>query len=312
MTNSETKIKIAIIEYPGSMKSAIYGFADLFATANILCEQSGTELCFESEILDSESLSKNHNSLEYQVVILPPGIVQDYYINPSNGLIQWLKHKYKQGAILCSACAGSFIIASTGLLKDREATTHWSLVNLFKEKFDNVILHPEKILVRDGDIITAGGVMAWLDLGFVLVEQFTKPEIMRQLGKILVVDTGHREQCYYQQFTPNLSHGDQIIIDAQRKLQSGFGRQIKVSELAKESCLTERTFLRRFTKATGITPSEYLQRLRVQKACDMLESSATTFEQIAYKVGYEDVSAFRKVFIKIMGLTPKEFRGRFV
>ncbi len=304
-------IKIAIIEYPGSLKSAIYGFVDLFNTANLLCKQHGTKFYFETEILDSESITKKSDT-EYKVAVLPPGINPDAYLNPSEELIDWLANKYNHGAILCSACAGAFIIASTGLLENREATTHWSLVNLFRERFENINLHPEKIIVRDGDIITAGGVMAWLDLGFELVEQFTKPEIMRQLGKVLVVDTGYREQCYYQQFTPNLNHGDKVITGVQRRFQSEFGQQIKISDLAKDCCLTERTFLRRFTKATGVTPSEYLQRLRVQKACDLLEESTTTFEHITHKVGYEDVSAFRKVFIKIMGLTPREFKKRFI
>lgn len=305
-------MKIAIIEYPGSLKSAIYGLSEMFNTSNLLCKEHGIQFCFETEILRSESISARSEDQKYKVVILPPGIEPDFYLNPSKDLIKWLTNKYKQGAILCSVCAGSFIIASTGLLQDREATTHWSLVNLFKERFDNVNLSPNKIVVSDGDIITAGGVMAWLDLGFELVECFTKPQIMRQLGKILVVDTGYREQCYYQQFIPNLNHCDNVITDAQRRLQSEFGKHIKISDLARDCCLTERTFLRRFTKATGIKPSEYLQRIRVQKACDLLENSSTTFEQIAYKVGYEDVSAFRKIFIKIMGLTPKEFRKRFV
>lgn len=305
-------MKIAIIEYPGSLKSAIYGFVDMFDMANFLCEKNGIQYCFESEIVNTGSIRKKCNAQDYQVVILPPGIDPDYYLNPSEELTKWIESKYIQGATLCSACAGAFIIASAGLLQNREATTHWSLVNLFKERFNTVNLQSEKIIVRDGDIITAGGVMAWLDLGLDLVAKYTTPEIMRQLGKILVVDTGHREQCYYQQFTPNFNHGDEVISGVQRRLQSEFSKQIKISSLAKENCLTERTFLRRFTKATGITPSEYLQKLRVQRACDLLESSTTTFEQITYKVGYEDVSAFRKVFIKIMGLTPKEFRGRFM
>ncbi len=311
MTYSEREMKIAIIEYPGSLKSAIYGLSEMFDTANLLCKEHGIQFCFETEILQSESISEKSENQEFQIVILPPGIEPGFYLNPPKDLIKWLTNRYKQGAILCSACAGSFIIASTGLLQNREATTHWSLVNLFKERFNSVNLSPEKIIVRDGDIITAGGVMAWLDLGFELVEYFTNPKIMRQLGKILVVDTGYREQCYYQQFTPNLNHSDKVITGVQRRLQSEFGKQIRISDLAKDCCLTERTFLRHFTKATGITPSEYIHRLKVQKACDFLEDSSATFEQIAYKVGYEDASAFRKIFVKIMGLTPREFKKRF-
>ncbi len=195
---------------------------------------------------------------------------------------------------------------------DERETTHWGLVTSFSESYPDVKLNTDKIIVNDGDIISAGGMMSWIDLSLELVAQFISPNIMRKLGKILVVDTGQREQRYYQQFAPKLTHGDSTILSIQRKLQRDYKQPTKVSELAQLCCLTERTFLRHFVKATGIKPREYIQRLRVQKVCDLLENSSDTFEMIVNKVGYEDISACRKVFVRIMGLTPKQFKKRFV
>ena len=153
--------------------------------------------------------------------------------------------------------------------------------------------------------------MSWLDLGLELVAQFTHPSIMRQLGKTLIVDTGSREQKYYQSFVPKLDHGNKAILKVQHYVQTHFAGAISISQLAELACLSERTFLRHFVQATGIKPTEYLQRLRIQKACDYIETSTSTFDTISMDVGYEDNSAFRKTFRKITGLTPSEFKKRF-
>lgn len=306
-------MNIAIIEYPGALKSAQYGLSEMFLLANQLCVGHKIPVDFCVDIISLSQIEEvSREDEKYTAVILPPGLEQDFYFDPAPSLTKWLVERYQQGNILCSACAGSFIVAATGLLDGREATTHWGIVDQFRTRYPNVILHPEKIIVQDGDIITAGGMTAWLDLGLELVAQFTQPRIMRQLGKILVVDTGSREQCYYQQFSPNLTHGDSAILSAQRKLQNTYKSPVKISELAKECCLAERTFLRRFVKATSFKPSEYIQKLRIQKACDLLENTNNTFEKIANKVGYEDIGACRKIFVRIIGLSPREFKKRFV
>ncbi len=108
--------------------------------------------------------------------------------------------------------------------------------------------------------------MSWLDLGLELVAQFMSPTVIRQLGKILVIDTGQREQRFYQQFSPRLNHGDDVILNVQQTLQRDYPNTIRITKLASASCLTERTFLRRFSKATGFKPSVYLQFLRIQNA----------------------------------------------
>jgi transcriptional regulator GlxA family with amidase domain len=306
-------MKLAIIDYPGAIKSAAYGLSEMFALANRLCAEHDESVNFDTEIIQLTAAGEiEANEKNYSAIILPPAIDNVFYLNPSNAIKNWLIQQHQRGSMLCSACAGAFILAATGLLDKREATTHWGLVGEFKQHYPAVRLNASKIMVNDQDVITAGGMLSWLDLGLELIAQFTSPSIMRQLGKLLVVDTGQREQRYYQQFSPRFTHADELILKVQQKLQSDYSKPIKISALAEFCCLTERTFLRRFFKASGLNPSEYLQRLRVQKACDMLESTQDSFELIATRVGYEDINACRKIFVRIVGLTPREFRKRFV
>ena len=306
-------MNIAIIDYPDVLRSAVYGLREMFLLTNRLCEEHQYPVQIDIDIIELTDMTSIPTSdTVYKAIFLPPGMESDFYLKPHQALANWLTTKHADGSLLCSACAGAFLIAPTGLLDGRRATTHWRLVNALGELYPKIKLDPDKIIVNDGDIITAGGMMSWMDLGLELVKQFTSPYIMRQLGKLLVVDTGAREQRYYQQFLPSFTHGDNAILHAQKILQIDYCKPVKVSALAKTSCLTERTFLRRFVKSTGMRPGEYIQKLRIQKACDLLENTHCTFETIAHDVGYEDVSACRKTFVRIMGLTPREFKNRFV
>lgn len=310
MISTEKTINITIVNYPGVMRSAIEGLRELFLLANRLAEKEH-DRPFSITLVDITNVSETDQSPQSQIIILPPCIDGGFYSAPNTQLSEWLREQHIQGAVLSSVCAGAFLLAQTGLLDQRPATTHWMLAEAFTQHFPDVQLDDSKILINDGDLITAGGLMAWLDLGLELVAQFSHPTIMRQLGKQLVVDTGPREQRYYRQFMPRLDHGDRAIRHCQHHMQRHYSTSLPISTLAKQSHLTERTFLRRFVRATGLKPSEYLQHLRIAKACDALESDVQPVEAIAASVGYEDTSAFRKTFIKITGLTPREFRNRF-
>jgi transcriptional regulator GlxA family with amidase domain len=311
MTN--TTVKIGIVAYPGVMESALHGLSEMFLIANMVSEGIREPQKFSVEIYDVSDLPSFNMDQENrpQVVIIPPDMESSYAMSTPQDLINWLLDHHRSGTIICSVCAGAFILAESGLLDERQATTHWALADIFAKKYPAVKLDSQKILINDGDIITAAGLMSWLDLGLELVAQFTHPNIMRLLGKNLIVDTGLREQRYYEGFTPKLDHGDQAILKAQHYLQQNFSKTITTKLLSQQSILTSRTFLRRFVKATGFKPTHYLQRLRIQEACNLIESTNGTFESISLKVGYEDTGAFRKTFLKIIGLTPREFKGKF-
>jgi transcriptional regulator GlxA family with amidase domain len=303
-------IRIVIIDYPNALQSAVHGLKELLLLSNQIIMDNQLDMQFDVRIVQPHKECENIEQSD--VIILPPNLDGNYYNAPSAELLNFINKAHKMGAILCSTCAGAFILAETGLLDNRAATTHWQLAEKFNERYPKVSLKIERLLINDGDIISAGGLMSWIDLGLEIVAQFTKPHIMRTLGKYLIVDTGKREQRYYGSFTPKFSHGNQQILHVQHHIQSHYNELLNISVLAALAYMSERTFLRQFTLATTIKPIQYIQKVRVQKACELLESTTQSFEQIALNIGYDDVNSFRKVFMKIIGLTPSAFKARFV
>lgn len=294
------------------MKSAVYGLLDMLLLANRCCGDLGWEMRFECHHLKPDELSIDDEATStFHAVIMPPSYQQDYFLSPDVLLLAWLNTQHERGAVACSACAGAFILAAAGILNNHCVTTHWKLTETFAQYYPDIQLDSDKIVIDQGDVITAGGLMSWLDLGLEIVARFASPLVMHQLGQILVVDTGLREQRFYRRFSPRMDHGDIAILKVQHYLHRRYAEPLTIASLAAQGFLTERTFLRRFIRATGMKPTHYLQSLRVQKACEQMASSQQTFESIALDVGYSDDSSFRKVFIKVMGLTPSAFRQRF-
>lgn len=301
-------ISVALVAYPEVSRSALYGLAELFDVANLAISQSQLSLAFEPRIVKDVD-----NCFAADLIITPPSISpQQAYLEPPSWILDWISSSHKQGTVVTSACAGAFVLAASGVCGHRSVTTHWALASLFHERFPDIPVDSEQILISHGDIVTSAGVMAWLDLGLEMVSRFASEAVMRQVGKLLVVDTGAREQRYYAQFSPPMNHGDPQVVQAQLFIHEHYSQPITIVEIAQDCHLTTRTLLRRFTKATSYKPLQYLQRYRIQMACNMLESSTLSFEAIAHQVGYEDVGACRNLFQKVIGLTPKMFRQRFV
>ena len=208
-------------------------------------------------------------------------------------------------------CVGAFLLAELSVLDGRPATTHWGVGEVFAARFPRVDLDTDRMVIDDGDIVTAGGVMAWVDLGLRLVERFLGPTTTLETARYFIVDPGGREQRFYSQFSPTLDHGDEAILKVQRWLQGTIGERPSVDEMAARAGLGRRTFLRRFQGATGLRTREYLQHLAVGRARELLESSSESLQGISWSVGYEDPSAFRKVFLELIGLSPGDYRRRF-
>ncbi|WP_198148245.1 GlxA family transcriptional regulator [Elstera litoralis] len=183
--------------------------------------------------------------------------------------------------------------------------------NAFAARFPDARVEIDKLVIDDGDLLTAGGLMAWTDLGLTLVARIFGAALMLEVARYLLVDPPGRDQRAYAAFSPRLDHGDGAIVKAQQALHRSAGRGDTTRSLAAEAGLEERTFLRRFQKVTGLTPTEYRQHIRIARAREPLERSNLTIDQIAWEVGYEDPGAFRKIFHKILGLTPGEYRQRF-
>jgi transcriptional regulator GlxA family with amidase domain len=153
--------------------------------------------------------------------------------------------------------------------------------------------------------------MAWLDLGLRLVDRYLGPVVMVKTAQFFLADPAGRQQRFYANFSPPLHHGDAAILRVQLWLQTRPSESINIDRMADKANLGERTFLRRFQKTTGLTPTEYMQHLKVQKARELLEFTTLSMKEISWKVGYEDTGAFRKTFQKLIGLSPADYRCRF-
>lgn len=308
MARSPRSLRIGILAYPGAQTAAVHGLVDLFAMANRLKTGPGPEL--EVQVLGMDA-SLPGDEASWTAVILPPSLSGGEPARPEAALVRWLRRRHRLGTLLCSVCAGAFTLAETGLLAGRSATTHWALREVFAARFPEVLLDTDRMIVDEGDLVTAGGLMAWVDLGLRLIERYLGPTTMLATARFFLVDPGGREQRFYSPFAPVLAHGDRLVLKVQRWLQAHSSERVGLEGMARKAGLGERTFLRRFQKATGLTPIAYVQHLRVGRARELLEASDRSIDEIAWQVGYGDTGAFRKVFQRVMGLTPGEYRRRF-
>ncbi len=229
-------------------------------------------------------------------------------------LAQWVGRMHAQGALLCSACSGVFLLAETGLFDGRNTTVHWGYADAFKKVFPKVPLHPERVLVVAGareELITSGSSMTWHDLVLYLIARHVGATAAQAVARMFALQWHHDGLAPYIVFQGRTDHGDAAIAEAQAWLATHFSVASPVEEMVRRSKLAERTFKRRFTEATGFSPIDYVQRLRIEDAKRRLERTDAPADEIGWKVGYEDAAFFRRLFKRVTGMTPGAYRRRF-
>lgn len=248
-------------------------------------------------------------------------IVSDLILCPGQGPrggwpqeCDWLRRQHEAGAIVCSVCTGSLLLAEAGLLHQREATSHWSAGPIFKKTYPDVDLKLQRVLVGCGethDIVTSGGSASWTDFALYLIARFCGVEEARRIAKIyLFGDRGEGQLPFAARVRP-LQHDDAIIADCQAFIADHYSAPNPVAAMVQRSGLSPRTFVRRFHTATGHTPIDYAQSLRVEEAKQMLETSHTPIDDIAHSVGYDDANSFRRLFRRMVGTSPHKYRQRY-
>lgn len=307
-----TKVRTGILLYPGAQLSAALGLQDLFKVAADVATQAQVGAELEVKLLPGEDIVQDPPfSARCDYLILPPSLGLPISARSAAPIAAWLRARHAEGSVLSSICGGTFLLAETGLLRGRAVTTHWLYAEAFLTRFPDVELDTDRLLIDGGDILSAGGLMSWTDMGLRLVERIFGPSVMMQTARMMLIDPPGREQRFYSAFLPNMRHGDPGILKAQHHLHAVGGKDIRLAQLTDLSGLEERTLLRRFQKATGMSVTDYTQRIRVSKAQELLQFTREPVESIAWTVGYADPNAFRKVFVKIVGLSPSAYRKRF-
>jgi len=317
-TSDVRHTEIGLLLYPGCAMASVYGLTDAFQVANDYARQHGgaerirTSHWRVTADGAERAFDTDPGAAGQPEYVIVPGRLADP-LTPAEvaDFTGWLRARHAAGATLASICGGAFMLGHSGVLAGRRATTHWLYDEAFRMAFPDVTVTVGDMIVEDGDIITAGGMLAWTDLGLRLIHRVLGPTVMADTAKFLLIDPAGREQRHYSTFAPKLSHGDAAVLKVQHWLQANSSSEISIDALAGRAGLEARTFLRRFQKATGLRPTEYVQALRIGLARERLEFSRDTVERIAFNVGYKDPSAFRRVFQKVTGLSASAYRERF-
>jgi len=248
---------------------------------------------------------------EPDLLIIPSVPYDDNLFEENKELIAWIKTQYKNGAEVATMCTGAFLLAATGLLEGRTCSTHWDVANNFRRMFPNVNLLPDKLITAEKGIYTNGGAYSFLNLILFLVEKYFDRQTAIFCSKIFEIDIERNSQSPFFIFQVQKNHGDDLIYKAQTYIEENLAEKISFEELALKLATSRRNFDRRFIKATGNTPVEYLQRVKVEVAKSALEKGRKSIFEVMNEVGYSDDKAFREVFKKITGLSPLDYRAKF-
>ncbi len=246
------------------------------------------------------------------LVLIPP--LQGDFVNrikSNRKFIELIQQQYKKGAEVASFCTGAFLLAATGLLKGKRATTAWMALEEFGRLFPDIHLVSDKIIVDEGRLYSSGGGTSFLNMVLYLVEKYCGRETSVFVSKSMLIDMQKAPQSVYAIFRGQKDHNDDIILTVQQFIEQHAERKMGIDDLLEVALLSRRSLLRRFKAATGNSPKEYIQRVKVEEARRMLEFGKETVQEIIYKIGYDDHVTFRKIFKKYTGLLPGEYREKF-
>lgn len=321
-------MQIGILNYNYAVPTSVSGPADIFAALmRTYPVVSGRELeadfkidfvtekkgVFRKQPWGEKAPREITKNDRYDLIIIPAMFSNkiEEVVQKEQKIIEWLKRQHKANTELASICVGSFLLAATGLLDGKKATTNWMFADLFRQKYPRVMLEDDKIIVDQGKIYSCGGAFSFTTFIIYLIEKFCGHEVAITASKILMINMHQQPQTSFSIFRFQKNHADDEISRVQQYMEANYDRTITVTEMAGICNMSTRNLIRRFEQATGNTPLEYLQRFRIENAKKMLEDKHYGIEQIAMKCGYEDMSFFRKVFKRHVGMTPREYKDKY-
>ena len=332
MPLADRPLNVAILAVPEVTASALFGMLDLFASAGrdwsfLLSGEPGEQRMRPYVVAAEKAGFTAANGVwvrpDWGLADAPaPDIVcvPDFFVVPGEPLgdqlneeVAWLRSCHAGGATMASACSGAVLLAEAGLLAGCEATIHWAYVASLA-RYPDVRVRAERSLVVTGEggrIVMGGGGTSWQDMALYLIARHVGLVEARQVARTYMLDWHDHGQLPFASLLVAKQVDDAVIVRCQEWVSTNYNTSAPVAAMMDIAGLPERSFVRRFSKATGMSPLEYVHRLRIEEAKQILEASDAPVEAVAEEVGYQDTSFFGRLFRKRVGMTPAQYRRRF-
>lgn len=301
---------------------SVAAMLDVFETVNRFYLQDGLEPYFDISLLHMDEVAQTYSeynlkqpnsNMAYDILLIP-AFKHDIIptaVTLNRQWIAWLREQYEKGASIASFCTGAFLLASTGLLDNKPATTHINAEYAFANAFPAVDLKVDAVVTEEDRVYTSGGATNSFHLMMRLIENFCSRKMAVKTAKIFSIDLDRNQQTYFGTFTPAEDHGDDLVKQAQDVIKKNFREANTIEEIITDVPASRRNLVRRFKQVTGITPIEYLQKTRIEAAKQMLEHSRQSVMEVMFESGYNDLKSFRSLFKKNVGMTPTAYREKF-
>ena len=316
---------VSILVPESAVLAAIDDPRHVFSQVNSFAEAAGKPPVFDIHFVGLNKQVRLHdsaftvhsdallNEVKHTDLIFIPAFYGETneILETNKQFIPWISEQYKQGAEVVSLCVGAFILAKTGLLDGKKCSTHWRAADEFRAMFPEVDLQTDKIITEEDGIYTSGGATSYYNLLLYLVEKFTSREIAIMTAKIFAIDIERSSQTQFTIFKGQTTHADEEIKNAQNFIENNFQTRITTDELADKFVISRRSFERRFKKATNNTVNEYVQRVKIEAAKKIFETTRQNITETMFDVGYTDTKSFRGIFKKITGMTPIDYRNKY-
>lgn len=332
MSDANARLTVALLAVPESTASTLYGMYDVLASAGrdwdfLVAGRPGQSLIRPLIVSADGRGFRAVSGLRVEpecaldacpavdVVAIP-----DLMVAPEEELsgrytaeVEWLRQRYAAGATLAAACSGALVLAEAGLLDGQDSTTHWGYCEAMAGRYPKTRVHPNRALVISGEgrLILGGGGTSWQDVTLFLIARFLGTEEAMRVARLHLVNWHDVGQQPYAALTRGRQVEDALIAKCQEWIALHYDEDTPVAAMARLSGLPERSFKRRFARATGMSPIAYVHTLRLEESKHVLETTDLPIDAVANEVGYEDASFFGRLFRRQVGLTPAQYRKRF-
>lgn len=330
MSAIERRLRIGILVADGCMLSSIASASDTLRVAQALTDirHPNSGLRLESVVFGARGQERVRTSVGLELagllappddidLLLLPGLMHHSprelltrvaAMQPEMDLIRAM---HLRGVQVAGTCSGSVLLAESGLLDGHRATCSWWLATAFRERYPNVQLEADAMVVEDAGILTAGGAASLQSLMMKLIAHVGGEELAQQTARMLLIDTERQSQAPYVSQALMERPRNSLSEKAEQFLLHQLHQEVSVTQLAEHCGTSERSLLRHFRTHHGVTPVAHIQHLRVERAKALLETTHLSFDEIVERCGYSDSASFRKLFKRATAITPGDYRERY-